>query len=78
MDESWVTLAVNDTRAWQALVLAKSLKRTLTTRKLTVLITDEVSHSLKLVQFKLSECIRLFAKYWNYLDIMDQWIVLSL
>jgi hypothetical protein len=42
-----VTLAESERDGFRALVLARSLKRTLTTRKLTVLISEHVSQPMK-------------------------------
>ena len=47
--EAWVTLATNDSYAVGALTLAHSLKRVQTTRKVVIMITEEVSSSMKAV-----------------------------
>ncbi|PAV69842.1 hypothetical protein WR25_26080 isoform A [Diploscapter pachys] len=47
MTEAWVTLATNDDYARGALVLAHSLRRVNTTRKLHVMITNQVSVRLR-------------------------------
>ena len=47
--EAWVTLATNDSYAVGALTLAHSLKRVQTTRKVVIMITEEVSSSMKTV-----------------------------
>jgi len=46
-DEAFVTLATNDSYALGALVLAHSLKLVGTTRCLSVMITHDVSQSLR-------------------------------
>jgi len=46
-DEAFVTLATNDPYALGALVLGNSLKLVGTTRSLAVMVTHEVSDSLK-------------------------------
>jgi len=46
--ESWVTLVECDRQGWEALVLAKSLKRTFTSKNLTVIITEKVSQPMKI------------------------------
>ena len=45
--QSWVTLVTNDSYALGALVLAHSLKRVSTTRKLTLLASDGVSTPMR-------------------------------
>jgi len=47
--EAWVTLATNDSYAVGALTLAHSLKRVQTTRKVVIMITEEVTSSMKTV-----------------------------
>ena len=49
LDYSWVTLATNDTYALGALVLAYSLKRTHTIHKITILATESISESMRLL-----------------------------
>lgn len=46
-DEAWVTLATNDTYALGCLVLAQSLKRTETTRKIHCMVTPGVTDGMK-------------------------------
>jgi hypothetical protein len=46
-DQSWVTLALDDTEAWEALVLAKSLRKAHTSRKLTIIISENVSQNMR-------------------------------
>jgi hypothetical protein len=41
--EAWITTALNDDEALRALVLAESLKRSATTRKLVVIFGTTVS-----------------------------------
>jgi len=45
--EAWVTLATNDSYAVGALTLAQSLKRVKTSKKIVIMITAEVSESMK-------------------------------
>jgi len=47
MAEAWVTLTTNDTYALGALVLAHSLKKVKTTRKMVVMITPGVSGRIR-------------------------------
>jgi len=47
MDQAFVTLATNDSYALGALVLGNSLKVVGTTRSLAVMITSDVSDSLR-------------------------------
>lgn len=47
MTEAWVTLATNDTYAISALVLAESLRRVKTSKKLHIMMTPEVSKPVK-------------------------------
>ncbi len=45
--QAWVTAASSDLEAFQALVLAKSLQRTLTSRKLFILISENVTPEMR-------------------------------
>ena len=45
--EAYVTLVTNDNYALGALALGRSLRDTLTTRRLSLLITDEVSYPMR-------------------------------
>ena len=47
--EAWVTLATNDNYAVGALTLAQSLKRVETTKKVVIMITQEVTENMKKV-----------------------------
>ncbi len=47
VDESYVTLATNENYALGALALGKSLRNVHTNRKLTVMITSDLSPSLQ-------------------------------
>ena len=44
--ESWVTLATNDSYSVGALVLAASLRRINTSRKLTIIVTKGISPNI--------------------------------
>jgi len=47
-NESWVTLVLDDRMGWEALVLASSLKRCYTQRKLSVLVDErKISDAMK-------------------------------
>jgi len=46
-EQAWVTLAISDVEALQALVLAKSLEQTLTTRHIFILVTENVSTEIR-------------------------------
>ena len=59
--ESWVTLATNDSYSVGALVLAASLRRVKTTRKLSILVTNGVSSTLR------DKLQRTFDKVFRYL-----------
>jgi glycogenin glucosyltransferase len=59
-EQSWVTLALSDTNAWQALVLAKSLRRSFTTRKLTIVISENVSQPMKVFLQKEFDMVTRF------------------
>ena len=45
--EAWVTLATNDDYAVGALTLAASLRRVQTTRKVVIMITNQISQNIK-------------------------------
>ena len=45
--EAWVTLATNDSYALGALVLGRSLRRWVTSKKLHILATPEVSDGMR-------------------------------
>ena len=45
--EAWVTLATNDDYAVGALTLAASLRRVQTTRKVVIMITNQISQNVK-------------------------------
>jgi glycogenin glucosyltransferase len=45
--QSWVTLATNDSYALGALVLAHSLKRVATTRRMTILVANAVTPPIR-------------------------------
>ena len=47
--EAWVTLATNDNYAVGALTLAQSLKRVETSKKVVIMITQEVTENMKKV-----------------------------
>ena len=46
-NQSWVTAAGSDIEGFEAMVLAKSIKRTLTSRKITVLVSEVVTRSMR-------------------------------
>jgi len=46
-EESWVTIVLSDEDAVDALILAKSIKRTLSTKLLTVLYGEHISVELR-------------------------------
>lgn len=48
-DQAWVTLATNDSYSLGALVLAQSLRRVGTSRKLVVMITPGVTPAMRYV-----------------------------
>ena len=45
--EAWVTLATNDEYSLGALVLAHSLKRCKTTKKIVVMVTSSISDGIR-------------------------------
>jgi len=47
MDQAYVTLATNDSYAIGALVLGHSLRSSGTTRRLVVMVTDEVTDTFR-------------------------------
>lgn len=47
MNEAFVTLATNDTYSLGALVWAHSLREVNTTKKLVIMITNEVTQSMR-------------------------------
>jgi hypothetical protein len=49
-DEVWVTAAVDDGTAVKAMVLGRSLRRNLTSRKIAVVVANNVTDKLRLVQ----------------------------
>ncbi|XP_031813653.1 glycogenin-1 isoform X2 [Sarcophilus harrisii] len=63
-DQSFVTLSTNDSYARGALVLGSSLKQHRTTKRLTVLITPQVSESMRKVLEKIFDEVIL-------VDILD-------
>lgn len=63
-DEAFVTLATNDPYVKGALVLGSSLRRFHTTRKLVVLITPQVSESMKKVLEKVYDEVKV-------VDVLD-------
>lgn len=56
VDQSWVTVALNDANAEKAIVLAKSLRNSATTRRLSVIFSRNVSQKMKYVKFK--KCLK--------------------
>ncbi|XP_035705542.1 phenolphthiocerol synthesis polyketide synthase type I Pks15/1 isoform X2 [Folsomia candida] len=59
LQQRWVTYAGNDEEAWKCFLLARSLKRSLTTRPLCVIISDKVSLALgRKLQDEVLQC------YW--------------
>ncbi|CAI9572394.1 unnamed protein product [Staurois parvus] len=63
-DQAFVTLATNDTYVKGALVLGSSLWRNHTTRKLCVLITPQVSESMRNVLNKVYDVVQV-------VDVLD-------
>ncbi|XP_013925526.1 PREDICTED: glycogenin-1 isoform X3 [Thamnophis sirtalis] len=63
-DQSFVTLATNDSYVKGALVLGSSLRNYRTTRKLTVLITPHVSEAMRTVLEKVFDEVKL-------VDVLD-------
>ncbi len=49
LDEAWVTLATNDPYAVGALVLAKSLHRVKTSKKIVIMVTSGVSQEMRYI-----------------------------
>ena len=47
MDQAYVTLATNDSYAIAALVLGHSLRNTGTTRRLVVMVTNDVTETFR-------------------------------
>ncbi|ODM98078.1 Phenolphthiocerol synthesis polyketide synthase type I Pks15/1 [Orchesella cincta] len=63
-EECWVTMAENDTSAVQAMVLAKCLRRVVTTRKIAVVVCEGVSDTYrKLLQATFDQCVKLDMPY---------------
>ncbi|XP_073482009.1 glycogenin-1 isoform X1 [Aquarana catesbeiana] len=63
-DQAFVTLATNDTYVKGALVLGSSLRRNSTTRRLCVLITPQVSDSMRKVLEKVYDVVQV-------VDVLD-------
>ncbi|CAL8113283.1 unnamed protein product [Orchesella dallaii] len=63
-EECWVTMAENDASAVKAMVLAKSLRRVVTTRKIAVVVCEGVSDIYrKLLQATFDQCLKLDMPY---------------
>ena len=55
--EAWVTLATNDEYSVGALVLAHSLKRCQTLRKIVVMVTSSISDHMRYVMYSITRDI---------------------
>lgn len=53
-DCAWVTQALEEGNVEKALVLGKSLRRVLSTKKLVVIVKQGISLALRLVSFELN------------------------
>jgi hypothetical protein len=50
-DEAWVTLATNDSYALGGLVLANSLRRAKTTRKIVIMVSNGITEAMRSAAF---------------------------
>ncbi len=58
---AWVTLATNDEYALGALVLAYSLKKAQTVKKIVIMVTDTISQAIRCVYYQL-RVVKYFCK----------------
>ena len=59
---AWVTLATNDDYALGALVLAHSLKKAQTVKKIVIMVTDTISEAMRCVLSITSNKIFLYGR----------------
>ena len=59
---AWVTLATNDDYALGALVLAHSLKKAQTVKKIVVMVTDTISEAMRCVCYYVT----IIIVYYEY------------
>ena len=74
--EAWVTLATNDSYAVGALTLAHSLRRVQTTKKVVIMITEEVGDTMKKVLGEVFDQVTvvdpLDSKDVTHLELLDR------
>ena len=74
--EAWVTLATNDSYSVGALTLAHSLRRVQTTKKVVIMITEEVGDTMKTVLREVFDQVivvdPLDSKDLTHLELLDR------